>query len=111
MPTGTASSTESPSAPVPAPAAAVAAAPRCEDGATAQGRQVAQRRVRDERDVAAAAAVAAVGTALGHVLLPSEAERAVAAASRADDDADPVVEHVRCARRRGRRVRPSRRAR
>ena len=45
------------------------------------GLQIAQRVVADEHDIAAAAAVAAVGSAPGDVGLPAEAEAAVAAGS------------------------------
>ena len=56
--------------------------------------QVAQVGVGDEDDVAALAAVAAVGPALGHVLLPPEAQAAVAAAAALHVDARAVVEHA-----------------
>jgi hypothetical protein len=59
-----------------------------------EAREVAQVGVRDEHDVAAGAAVAAVRAALGHVLLPPEAERAVAPATRLHVDAGAIREHV-----------------
>jgi hypothetical protein len=43
--------------------------------------EIPQRRVRDEDDVAAVAAVAAVGAALRDVLLAAERQAAVAAAT------------------------------
>ena len=55
-------------------------------------RQVAEILVRDEHDVAAAAAVAAVGPALRHVLLAPEAQASVAAAARQHLDAGAIVE-------------------
>ena len=54
--------------------------------------EVAQAGVGDEDDVAAAAAVAAVGPALGHVLLAPEAQASVAAAARQHLDAGAIVE-------------------
>ena len=59
--------------------------------------EVAQSRVGSEDDVAAAAAVAAVGTALRHVLLAPEAQAAVAAAARLHLDAGAIVEQGRLA--------------
>ena len=53
--------------------------------------QVAQRLVADEHDVAAAAAVAAVGAALGHVRLAAKAEAAVAAGAGLDVDARSIL--------------------
>ena len=58
-------------------------------------RQVAQILVRDEHDVAAAAAVAAVGPALRHVLLAPEAQASVAAAARQHLDAGAIVKQRR----------------
>jgi hypothetical protein len=58
-----------------------------------EGRQVAQIRVREQHDVAAAAAVAAVGPSARDVLLAAEAQPAVASAPRADADAGAVVKH------------------
>ena len=97
MPTGTASSTVSPSAPClraprpgsPRPALNVVFARN--DG------EVAEIGVGDEHDVAAAAAVAAVGPALRHVLLAPEAQAAVAAAARQHLDAGAIVEHAQAA--------------
>src|SRR5439155_23296733 len=57
--------------------------------------EVAKRRVGDQDDVAAVAAVAAVGTALGNELLAAEAERAVAALSGLDVNRRTVAEHGR----------------
>ena len=92
MPTGTASSIVAPSAPClraprpgsPRPALNLVFARK--DG------QVAQARVRDEDDVAALAAVAAVGTTLGHVFLAPEAQASVAAAARRHLDGGAIVE-------------------
>src|SRR4029079_19815328 len=56
-------------------------------------RQVAEARVGAKDDVAAAAAVAAVGPALRHVLLAPEAQAPVAAAAGKDVDAGAVVKH------------------
>ena len=55
--------------------------------------EVAQLRIGDEDDVAAAAAVAAVRPALRDVLLPAEAQSAVAAAACLDANLGSVVEH------------------
>ena len=71
----------------------VAAAVGAEVGATAEGLQVAQRVVDAQDDVAAAAAVAAVGAALGDVRLAAEREGAVAAGARADFQMCPIGEH------------------
>jgi hypothetical protein len=59
----------------------------------AKRRKVSQVRVGDEGDVSAPAAVAAVGTALRHVLLAAEADRAVPAAPCERDEASPIREH------------------
>src|SRR5262249_43555971 len=73
---------------------ATRAASSCAEQLTALGRrQVAQLGVRDEGDVAAATAVAAVRPALRHVRLAAKAQRAVTAATRLDADARAVVEH------------------
>jgi hypothetical protein len=61
--------------------------------APAEGLQIAERVVADEHDVAAAPAVAAVGTALWHVRLAPEAEAAVAAGSGLDVNAR-TIEHA-----------------
>ena len=69
----------------------VAAAARLEMRAAAVEREVAQRFVADQDDVAAAAAVTAVGTALGDVRLAAEAEAAVAARTRLDVNSRSIV--------------------
>jgi len=84
--------------PVPSAPATVAAARRGIDRTTAERREVAERRVGDERHIPATAAVASVGTALRDVLLAPERQRAVAAPAGADDDTDAVVEHAAVAR-------------
>src|SRR6266542_4422287 len=58
-------------------------------------RQLAQVRVRHEHDVAAGAAVAAVGAALRDVLLPPERKPPVTAPAGLHVDAGAVVEHRR----------------
>ena len=58
-------------------------------------REVAPARVGDEHDVAAAAAVAAVGPALGDELLAAEMDRAVAAAAGDHGQSGAIVEHRR----------------
>jgi hypothetical protein len=57
-------------------------------------REIAQIGIRDEDDVAAAAAVTAVGTALRDMLLTPEVEAAVAAAPRLHVNAGAVVKHA-----------------
>ena len=57
-------------------------------------REVAQVWVHRDDDVAALAPVTTVRTALRHVLLPPEAETAVASATATHFDARPVVEHA-----------------
>ena len=57
--------------------------------------QVAQRVVADEHDVAAAAAVAAVGAAARHVRFAAEAHAAVAAGAGLDVDSRAIVQHRR----------------
>ena len=74
---------------------AVAAAAGLEVRAAAVGLEVAQRVVADQDDVAAAAAVAAVGAALGHVGLAAEAEAAVAAAAGLNVDSRAIVHACR----------------
>ena len=64
----------------------------------AKRRQIAEVVIRDEHDVAARAAVAAVRPSLGNVLLPAKGEAAVAAAARLHVDSDAVVEHQRDSR-------------
>src|SRR5207302_43763 len=49
-----------------------------------------------EEDVAAVAAVAAVGAALGDVLLPPETEAAPPAVAAFDKNGDPIHEHRAC---------------
>jgi hypothetical protein len=71
------------------------AASRSEDAFRAEAGQVTEVRVGDERDVAAATAVAAVGTAFGNVTLATEAQAAVAAAACLHMDSRPIVEHAR----------------
>jgi hypothetical protein len=58
-----------------------------------QGREIAPRGVADEDHVAAAAAVAAVGTAARHVRLSAKADDTVAAGAALDIDAGSVKEH------------------
>src|SRR5919197_1308250 len=55
--------------------------------------EVAPVGIGDDGHVAAAASVAAVGPALGHVLLPAEAQPAMAAAARLNANLRSVVEH------------------
>ena len=64
-------------------------------GPALEALQVAQRVVAEQHDVAAAAAVAAVGAAARHVGLAAEGEAAVPAAAALDEDARLVVEHAR----------------
>ena len=72
-------------------ALAVAAAAGLDVHVLAEALQVAQRVVADHDHVAAAAAVAAVGSALGDVGLAPEADAAVAAAPGAHVDLRPIV--------------------
>ena len=81
-------------------AAAGLAVARLEPPLRAERREVAQVRVRDEDDVSARAAVAAVGTTLRDVLLTPKVQAAVAAATRLHVDAGAVVEHEPSRRRR-----------
>ena len=83
---------------VPARAPAVAAAPCAIPRLAAERAQVAEMLVGLDRDVAAAAAVAAVRAAARHVLLAAEAETAIAAIPRAQFDVDFVNEHGRSGR-------------
>ena len=85
----------SPSAPDISLPEAVPAAPGLELAAAPEGLQVAQRVVAAQRDVPAAAAVAAVGPALGHARLAAERQRAVAAPSGLDFYARAVGKHRR----------------
>ena len=86
-------------------AAPVAAADCTQQSPPAQRGQVAERRIRAQHDVAAVAAVAAVGAALRDVLLAAEAEPAVAPASGLDvnlarslnigpNGSDPLVQRM-----------------
>ncbi len=75
----------------------VAAALGLEVGAAAEPLQVADRVVADEHDVAAPAAVAAVGAALRDVRLAPEAEAAIAAPSGLNVDPRAVVHPYRMA--------------
>ena len=68
--------------PVPERALAVTAAAGLEVRLAAVGLEIAQRVVADQDDIAAAAAVAPVRTALGHVRLTAKAEAAVTAGAR-----------------------------
>ena len=58
-----------------------------------QGGQVVDAVLGDDDHAAAVAAVAAVGPALGDVLLAPEADAAVAAAASLDFDSDAIDEH------------------
>ena len=58
------------------------------DRHSAKQREVAERRVGDEDDVPATAAVTPVGTALRDVLLAPEGQRAIPAPAGADDDTE-----------------------
>ena len=75
-------------------ALAVAAALGLEVGAAVELGQVAPRVVAHEHHVAPAAAVPAVGPALGHVGLAAERNGAVAAGAAAHEDLCPVVKHA-----------------
>ena len=80
--------------PVPLGALPVPAALGAEVRPAAERLQVAQVVVAAQHDVAAAAAVAAVGTALRDVGLAPEGQAAVAARSRSDLDVRAVGKHV-----------------
>jgi hypothetical protein len=69
----------------------VAATTGLEMRAAAEALQIAARVVADEHDVAAATAVAAVGSALGHVRLAAEAETSVSPAAGLDVDASTIL--------------------
>ena len=71
-------------------AAALAAVGGAEMVLVAEVAEVVKLARGHEDDVAARSAVAAVGSALGHVLLAAEAHGAVAAAARAHADAGPI---------------------
>src|SRR6478672_9000604 len=73
--------------------AAVCAARRLDQATALQRREVAQRGIREQHDVAAVAAVATVRAALGHELLAAEAETAVSALAGLDVDLGAVAEH------------------
>ena len=81
-------------------AGAVAATTGLERAAALELREIAPIRIREQRHVAALAAVAPVRPALGNVLLAAEAQAAVAAATRLHVDAGAVVEHAVPSRRR-----------
>ena len=83
----------SPSAPVRSTPSAVPAALGAVMRHAAEGLQVAQRVVADEDHVATAAAVAAVGAALGHMGLAPEGQRTVAAAPGPDLDSRAIGQH------------------
>ncbi len=83
-----------PPAPVAVRAFAVTPLPSPEVLAALQGRQVAPRWVADEDDVAAVAAVAAVGSAARDVRLTPERDAAVTAGSALDPDLRAVVHHA-----------------
>ena len=74
-------------------ATASSAASGAEPLVRTEPRQVAPPWIGDDHDVAAVAAVAAVRTSAGHVLLPPEMDRAVAATARDGRQARAVVEH------------------
>ncbi len=82
-------------------AASPAAAARLHLLLGAKAGEIAPLRIRDEHDVAAAAAVAAVGPTLGHELLTAEMDAAVAAAAGDHGQAGAVVEHQASTARRG----------
>ena len=79
--------------PVTLAALAVATAPGAPVGREAKRRQVAPRGVADQDHVAAAAAVAAVGTAARHVGLAAKRDHAVTARAALDVDLCLVVQH------------------
>src|SRR4051812_20377404 len=71
----------------------VPAAPRPVVRLALEGLQVAQRRIADEHDVAAAPTVAAVRAASGHVRLAAEAHGAIPATAGLHEDPRLVVQH------------------
>ena len=75
-------------------AQAVAAFACAQSPHAAERREVAERGICNEDDVAAAASVSAVGSAARHVLLSAKAEPAVAALPGFDVKRRPVVEHA-----------------
>ena len=74
-------------------ALAVPAPLRLEVRAVAEGGEVPQRAVADDHDVAAAAAVAAVRPALGHVRLAAQRDDAVAAGAGLHVNRCAIAEH------------------
>ena len=84
-----------PVGPVREPAAAGAALAGAEPLVRADAGEVAAARVGDEDDVAAPAAVTAVGAAFRDVLLAPEVDRAVAAAAGDHRQPRSIVEHAR----------------
>jgi hypothetical protein len=70
--------------------------------APAVGLEIAQRGVADQYDVSPAATVAAVGAALGHMGLATEAQAAVAAGPGLDVNARSIL-HRDLTRKRGQR--------
>jgi hypothetical protein len=78
--------------PVPAGTTAVPAFRSGDAPPAAKRRQVAERRVGDHDDVAAAATVATVRPAFRHELLAPERERAVTAAAAGDVEVCAVAE-------------------
>ena len=76
-------------------ALAVTAALCLEVGAATKGRQVSQRGIADEHDIASAPAVAPVRSALRHVRLTAEGDDAVTAIAAPHVDARSIVEHAR----------------
>jgi len=75
--------------------APVATAPRAQVLHAPKRRQVAQREIRQDDDVAPVPSVATVGTTLRHELLAAEAETPVASATGLGVDLRPIVEHGR----------------
>jgi hypothetical protein len=75
-------------------AAPVAAAAAAEELHPLERREIAERGVGDEHDVAAPAAVTAVGTPAGHMFLAPKAEGAMAAAPGLDADGRSIVKHA-----------------
>jgi hypothetical protein len=71
----------------------VTPARRLEAGAAAKAGEVAERGIDDEDDVAPAAAIAPIGTALRHVRLAPERDHTVAAGAAPHVDTRAVVEH------------------
>ena len=61
--------------------------------AAPEAREVPERSVRDDHDISAATAVAAIGPAFRYMRLAPEGDHAVAAVSTSHVDARAVVEH------------------